>query len=177
MADPALADASTIVVSVGANDLKWSQILRLCVVSVECDNNAAQAYFQSHLARFSADLLQLVTELRQLPNRPLVLVNLYYDPFAGDVSCLQELHVTSGKLRSMLSRLAILNSVLGEAAEAAGFVTAEPDFSGHALCDPTPYVQGVTAKAPLHPNPTGGLAIALSDAQALANSGQGGPQS
>ena len=42
-----------------------------------------------------------------------------------------------------------------------------PDFTGHALCDPEPYVQGLHASAPFHPNPAGQLAIALADQHAL----------
>jgi lysophospholipase L1-like esterase len=166
--DPAVAKASTIVVSIGANDVKWSDILRICAVSRDCDNAAEQAYFQSHLAQFSSSWLQLVTDLQKLPNRPRVLINLYYDPFAGDDDCLAAVHMTSSKLQSILSRLATLNSVLSRGAEAAGFLTALPDFAGHAVCDPTPYVQGLKATAPFHPTPAGGLAIALADASALS---------
>jgi lysophospholipase L1-like esterase len=169
LGDKSVSSASTVIVSIGANDVRWTHILRLCAASKDCDNAAAQAYFQRHLAQFSTEWLQLVTELRQLPNHPRVLVNLYYDPFAGDVSCLAKVGVTSSKLRSMLSRLAILNSVLGQGAAAAGFVSTLPDFSGHGACDATPYVQGLDAKAPFHPTPAGGLAIALADVQALAD--------
>jgi len=66
----------------------------------------------------------------------------HHDPLASDDSCLTKVHVTSSKLRSMLSRLATLNSVLGHGAEAAGFATSLPDFDGHGLCDRTPYVPG-----------------------------------
>ena len=167
ISDPALTKASTVIVSIGANDVAWSNMLRICAVSENCDNAAEQAYFQSHLARFSSQWLELVTDLQQLPNRPRVVVNLYYDPFAGKSSCLAKVHVTSTKLRSMLSRLATLNSVLSHGAEAAGFPTALPDFRGHGVCDDTPYVQGLTAKAPFHPTPAGGLAIALTDAHLM----------
>lgn len=169
ISDPALTKASTVIVSIGANDVEWSNMLRICAVSKNCDNAAEQAYFQSHLARFSSQWLQLVTDLKQLPNHPRVVVNLYYNPFAGKSSCLAKVHVTSAKLRSMLSRLATLNSVLSHGAQAAEFTTALPDFRGHGVCDDTPYVQGLTAKAPFHPTPAGGLAIALTDAHALAH--------
>ncbi|HXP54367.1 MAG TPA: hypothetical protein VN847_05405, partial [Streptosporangiaceae bacterium] len=42
-----------------------------------------------------------------------------------------------------------------------------PDFTGHALCDADPYVQGVGSPAPFHPTAAGELAIALADEQAL----------
>ncbi|WP_375486738.1 GDSL-type esterase/lipase family protein [uncultured Jatrophihabitans sp.] len=167
IADPAVETASTVIVSVGANDVQWSEILRICAVSRNCDNAAEQAYFQSHLAQFSSQWLQLVTDLQQLPNHPRILVNLYYDPFGTDVGCLSKVHITDSKLRSMLSRLATLNSVLGHGADAAGFTTALPDFSGHGVGDDTPYVQGLDGKAPFHPTAAGGLAIALADVHAI----------
>lgn len=165
--DPAVARAATIVVGIGANDVKWSDLLRICAVSKNCDNAAELAYFQSHLARLSSDWLRLADALRQLPRHPKVLVNLYYDPFDGDVGCLRRVHVTDSKLRSMLARLATLNSVLSKGAQAAGFATALPDFSGHGVCSDVPYVQGLKADAPFHPTAAGGLAIALADAAAL----------
>jgi lysophospholipase L1-like esterase len=167
--DPAVAAASVIIVSIGANDVRWSDILRICAASADCDNAVEQAYFQRHLAQLSSAWLQLLSALQQLPNHPRVLVNLYYDPFDGDVSCLTKVHMTSSKLRSMLSRLATLNSVLSHGADAAGFTATLPDFAGHGLCDKTPYVQGLDAKAPFHPTPAGGLAIALTDEHALAS--------
>jgi lysophospholipase L1-like esterase len=130
--DPAVTKASTVIVSIGANDVKWSDILRICAVSKNCDNAAEQAYFQSHLARFSSDWLRLVTALQQLQNHPHIIVNLYYNPFAGDANCLTKIHVTSSKLRSMLSRLATLNSVLGHG---AGAVPSDADWQpGHRAC-------------------------------------------
>jgi hypothetical protein len=49
---PAVAHASILIVSIGANDVQWSDMLRICAVSSNCDNAAEQAYFQSHLVRF-----------------------------------------------------------------------------------------------------------------------------
>src|SRR4051794_8894987 len=60
---PALAKADVVIVSVGANDARWSDILTLCAISPSCYNNAAEAYFQQQLAGFSRDLLELVSQL------------------------------------------------------------------------------------------------------------------
>ncbi len=166
--NPAVAQAGTIVVGIGANDVEWSDLLRICAVSKNCDNAAEQAYFQSHLATLSSDWLRLMDELHQLPKHPKVVVNLYYDPFEGDVGCLQHVHVTDSKLRSMLAKLATLNSVLSQGAQAAGFATALPNFAGHGVCADVPYVQGLDADAPFHPTAAGGLAIALADAAVVA---------
>lgn len=38
--------ASVVIVSIGADDLRWSALLRLCTVTPACDNSASVAYFQ-----------------------------------------------------------------------------------------------------------------------------------
>ena len=67
----------------------------------------------------------------------------------------------------LLDRLATLNQVLANGALTFGFLTAQPDFTGHELCTDQSYVQGSTDPAPLHPNARGQLAIALADERAL----------
>lgn len=164
---PAVAKADVIVVNIGANDVHWSDILRVCAVSVTCSNNAEQAYFQQQLSGFSRDYLQLLDQLQLLRNHPLVVINRYYDPFTGDLSCLAPLKVTEAKQRSMQADLAAMNKILSSGAAAAGFISARPDFSGHGLCSAQPYVQGPSASAPFHPTASGELAIALAIEHAL----------
>ncbi|MGH3635896.1 MAG: GDSL-type esterase/lipase family protein [Mycobacterium sp.] len=170
LSQPAVASATTVIVSVGANDVKWSDQLRVCAVAASCRNNAEQAAFQQYLAQFSTDYLQLLSELQSLPKPPQVLINLYYDPFGDKVDCLSQLGVTTEKQQAMLSKLAALNDVLKSGAQAASFETATPNFAGHGLCSQTPFVQGVTSAAPFHPTPAGELAIALADEHALRRS-------
>ncbi|MEO7125736.1 MAG: GDSL-type esterase/lipase family protein [Nakamurella sp.] len=160
---PAVSDADLIIVSIGANDVSWSSLLQLCAVSENCANSAEQAYFQQQLASFSTDLLQLVAQLQQLPKHPAVIINQYYDPFPDDVSCLADHGMTPEKQRVLHSDLAALNSLLSASANAAGFTTAAPEFSGHGVCATYPYVQDLKDPAPFHPNAAGQLAIALAD--------------
>ncbi len=167
LSSAAVTRASTIIVSIGANDVRWSDILRVCAVSTNCDNRAELAYFQRHLARFSSDYLQLLSDLQVLPNHPRVLVNLYYAPFNDSDSCLARVGITASKQRAMLSSLSALNRILEDGARAASFTTAHPDFTGHGICSDEPWVQGPDAAAPFHPTAAGELAIALSDEHAL----------
>ncbi|TWP36375.1 GDSL-type esterase/lipase family protein [Leekyejoonella antrihumi] len=164
---PAVAAATTVIVSIGANDVQWSTQLRICAVSVSCRNNADQAAFQQDLSQFSTNYLQLLSRLQALPKHPQVVINLYYDPFGDDVRCLSHLGVTTDKQQATLSKRTALNHVLQSGAQAASFQTASPDFSGHGLCSETPFVQGVKSAAPFHPTPAGELAIALADQHAL----------
>jgi lysophospholipase L1-like esterase len=167
----ALAKADVVILSVGANDARWSDVLALCALSQTCYNNAAEAYFQQQLAGFSRDLLELLTQLQVLPNHPVVVVNEYYDPFAGSTACLADRGLTPQKKKTLEADLAALNEILRNGAAAAGFLSARPDFTDHGICSPQSYVQGLSAKAPFHPTASGQLAIALADAHAL----HGGP--
>ena len=167
ISDPAVENASVVILSIGANDVEWGNLLRVCAVSPSCDDRAARAYFQQHLASFSAEYLQLLSDLQLLPNHPQVLVNLYYAPIQPEDTCLADLGVTAAKQQSVLTTLAALNGILEKGAKAASFQVAEPDFSGHGVCSESPYVQGVHAHAPFHPTAAGQLAIALADEHAL----------
>ncbi|HEX9035133.1 MAG TPA: GDSL-type esterase/lipase family protein [Streptosporangiaceae bacterium] len=159
--------ASVVIVSIGADDLGWSALLRLCTVTPTCDDRASTAYFQQRLAAFTVGYYQLLRRLTALPSHPLVLVNLYYDPFDPGRHCLDNLGVTQAKEKSLTSLLDALNSVLANGARATGLLAVRPDFTAHALCDPEPYVQGVHGRAPFHPTIAGQLAIALSDSGIL----------
>jgi hypothetical protein len=83
----------------------WSSIVRVCATSPTCQDQAEEAYFQLKLASFSQDYLQLLTQLKQLPNHPNVIINLYYDPFTGDDRCLAPL-VTNAKRQPLTAKLA-----------------------------------------------------------------------
>jgi lysophospholipase L1-like esterase len=167
---PAVAQADVVIVSIGANDVRWADLLRLCAVANSCANQAAQAYFQQQLAGFSRNLLDLLSRLQLLKNHPIVLVNQYYDPFDPDANCLTELGMTESKRRTLEADLSALNTLLANAAKTAGFLSVRPDFADHGVCAPESYVQGVHDKAPFHPNASGQLAIALADDNALHGS-------
>lgn len=160
-------DLSTVIVSVGANDVGWSGLLRACAVAPTCDNSAFTAYFQQQLARFATNYLQLLQQLSGLPGHPLVVVNLYYNPFDPGRHCLRHLGMTAAKATSVGQLLDALNRVLAKGATGPSFVSVRPSFGGHALCDPQPYVQGPKGRAPFHPTASGELAIALADQQAI----------
>jgi lysophospholipase L1-like esterase len=159
--------AKYVIVSIGADDLGWSTLLRLCTVTATCDDRASTAYFQQSLAAFTVRYYQLLRRLAALPSNPTVLVNLYYNPFDPGQHCLDGVGLTPSKQKSLTRLLGALNSVLANGARATGLIPVRQDFAGHALCDPVPYVQGLNASAPFHPNLAGELAIALADVQAL----------
>ena len=160
--------ASVIIVSVGADDLNWAAVLRYCSVTPNCNDRATQAYFQQQLASFSKDYLDLLSRLAALPTHPQVIINRYYNPFGTQPGCLGPAGLTTANLQTLTSRLATLNAVLAQGAAQFKFSSPQPDFAGHQLCTPQPYVQGLDAAAPFHPTAAGQLAIALTDQAAVS---------
>jgi len=159
--------ASVIIVSIGADDLNWAAVLRYCSVTPNCNDRATQAYFQQQLASFSKDYLDLLSRLAALPAHPQVIINRYYNPFGAQPGCLSRAGLTPANLQTLTSRLATLNAVLAKGAAQFRFSSPQPDFAGHEICTPQPYVQGPGAAAPFHPTAAGQLAIALADQAVL----------
>ncbi|MFR0357322.1 SGNH/GDSL hydrolase family protein [Streptomyces sediminimaris] len=175
VAPPQLAEAerassaSVVIVSVGANDVRWADLVGLCMKARSCDDKASRAFFQDRLTGFALDYRRLLGQLAALPQHPEVLIDEYYDPFGPDIGCLHDEGVTKDKVRVLRSRLAALNKVLRLGARAQGFTPVRPDFSGHGLCSGQPYVQGPADAAPLHPTAAGEMAITVAVQQALAH--------
>lgn len=159
--------AEVVIISIGANDLRWSTLVRLCGASDTCDDRALTAFFQRSLDDFTQDYYELLRQLAALPGDPLVLINQYYVPFDTEVGCLASSGLTSEKVGVLLDRLDTLNTVLANGAETFGHSAIKPDFSGHGLCTDQSYVQGPDDPAPLHPNARGHLVIALAVERAL----------
>jgi hypothetical protein len=159
--------AKVIIVSVGADDVEWSIMTRLCVASAVCNDKVSSAYFSQLLSAFTTSYYQLLGDLVNLPGSPAVLVNEYYSPFGPNIGCLAKYGLTAAKEKVLLARLGQLNTVLAQGAQTFGFGVADPPFTGHELCAAEPYVQGPGDPAPLHPTAAGELAIALADQQVL----------
>jgi lysophospholipase L1-like esterase len=163
----AATHAKLIIVSVGADDLSWSVMTRLCAASTVCNDKVSAAYFSQLLGKFTRNYYQLLSDLGNLPGHPAVLINEYYSPFGSSLGCLSQYGMTPAKVQVLLARLGQLNTVLAQGAAQFGFGVAHPQFTGHELCTANPYVQGPHDQAPLHPNAAGELAIALADEQAI----------
>ncbi|MDP9185162.1 MAG: GDSL-type esterase/lipase family protein [Actinomycetota bacterium] len=163
--------ASYVIVSVGANDLHWNTLIRLCAVADSCDNRAPTAYFQRALDSFTRDYFGLLTQLATLPGDPTIVINQYYVPFDPSLDCLTSSGLTADKIEVLLQRLQTLNDVLANGARTFGYLTVQPDFAGHELCTDQSYVQGAADPAPLHPNARGQLAIAIADERVILEGG------
>jgi lysophospholipase L1-like esterase len=182
-----ITSASVVILSVGANDVGWSDFMRFCYGLPRCDDQASDSLFQGRLDLFRVQYAQLLQQLSDLPGHPAVIVNLYYDPFGKRFDCpeLQDPAAVIGspagygfaadpgkgnqdekirqKINPLTSELGRMNAVLEQGAEAFGFTSVRPHFEGHELCTRQPWVQGMSDPAPFHPSAAGELAIAASD--------------
>jgi len=159
--------AKVIIVSVGADDVEWSIMTRLCVASAVCNDKVSSAFFSKEIGDFTRSYYELLGDLAGLPGSPAVLINQYYSPFGADLRCLATYGINAAKEKVLAARLGQLNTVLAQGAQTFGFGVTEPSFAGHELCTADPWVQGPGDPAPLHPTEAGELAIALADQQAL----------
>jgi hypothetical protein len=159
--------AKVVIVSVGADDVQWSIMTRLCVASTVCNDKVSAAFFSKQIGEFTRSYYDLLGDLAGLPGSPTVLVNQYYSPFGADLRCLARYGITAAKEKVLAARLGQLNTVLAQGAQTFGFGVTDPPFAGHELCTSDPWVQGPGDPAPLHPTAAGELAIALADQQAL----------
>ncbi len=182
-----ITSASVVIVSIGANDVNWSDSLHLCYGLASCNDNVTNLLFASRLDAFKVQYAQLLQQLVDLPANPTVIVNLYYNPFGNKFDChdlqdagapvsspagysfsadpghnnqAQKIH---DKIDPLTADLNQLNDVLREGAKNFGFLTATPHFEGHELCSDQSWVQGLSDRAPFHPTAAGELAIAAAD--------------
>ncbi len=173
-----------VVLSVGANDVGWSDFLQYCYGLPRCDDQIGESLMKSRIDAFRLQYVQLLQQLSDLPTRPSVVVTGYYDPFGDTFDCPDlddpkaPVDRPSGygfaadagldnqpakvrqKVEPLRSVLAQLNSVLRQGAEAFGFKSVQPTFEGHGLCSAQPWVQGLSGDYPFHPNAAGELAMA-----------------
>ena len=176
--------AKVVVVSVGANDVGWSDFLRYCYGLPRCDDEASDRLFRSRLDTFKIQYAQLLQQLSDLPAHPRVIITKYYDPFGTGFDCgqLHDPAATAGappgygfrraagrghqdqkikeKIEPLRVELARMNTVLEQGAQGFDFSVVSPGFEGHELCTEESWVQGMTDPAPFHPRAAGELAIA-----------------
>jgi lysophospholipase L1-like esterase len=156
-----------IIVNIGANDMRWSALVKACAASATCDNRALTAFFQQNLDSFAQDYLELLRQLTTVPGDPVIVITEYYAPFDPGQTCAEDVGITTEKIDALNEHLRTINEVLASGAEIFGFRTARPDLSGHGICSEQAYVQGFDDPAPFHPNDRGQLVIALAVERAL----------
>jgi lysophospholipase L1-like esterase len=161
------SDLRAVIVNIGANDMRWSELVQACAASATCDNRALTAFFQQSLDSFAQDYLELLRQLTTVPGEPVIVITQYYAPFDPGQTCAEGVGITAEKIDTLNEHLRTINEVLASGAGIFGFRTARPDLSGHGICSERAYVQGFDDPAPFHPNDRGQLVIALAVERAL----------
>ena len=155
---------NVVVLTIGANDVGWSDLLLRCLQTA-CDDPAA-VYTQSinDLIKNLDDALAQI----QAQKPAKLLLNTYYHPVESTDACLATFGISSAKVAWVLDREAELNRIVTTQAEKHGGTAVTLDFKGHELCNlVNSYIQGPSAVSPLHPTASGQQRIAQQDAAAL----------
>jgi hypothetical protein len=155
-----------VVLSVGANDVGWSDLLQRCA-QTECNADSDTAAFAQSLTALSSSLDDALTQIQDQHPAKLIL-NTYYRPVELTDTCLQYFGISSAKVTWVLNREAELNRAISSAAAKNHATLVKVDFKNHELCDlRTAYIQGPSAPAPLHPTAAGQRHISEQDFEAL----------
>jgi lysophospholipase L1-like esterase len=165
-----------VVVSVGPNDLSWTDILRYCYAVSNCQDNLTQGEFDYRLAAFDRDYGALLRDLNDLPDRPQIIVLTSYDVFRADADCRDAKApppaggLSPANIDVLLHRNAELNDVLSAGAKKYDFDLASPRLSP--LCEPDTDklgadIQGLDDKYPFHPTGVGMIRMAAGVARVI----------
>lgn len=165
-----------MTITIGANDLRWSQFVRDCYVwncGSSWDNVRAQAYLLDLRWELYQTFKQIESRSNGVP--PQVYVTGYFDPVAGQ-TCAALPRVTATESAWLSNQVNQLNQVIRESTAGYDFTTYVPvSFAGHELCAAEPWVQGMNDAAPVHPTANGQAAIADAVIAAMGRSGSADP--
>src|SRR4029077_10002387 len=124
----ALRGVKTVIVSIGANEMHWTQAMELGLIAPQCDDSVSAPCFSQALDSFTIDYYDLLQRLAALPGLPRVIVNEFYDPLPVQPDCTGQPAVTAAKSAVLHSRLATFNTVLADGAASFGFDAVAPSF-------------------------------------------------
>jgi lysophospholipase L1-like esterase len=157
-----------ITMTVGANDVRWTQFLTKCQVAT-CGTAFDDATAKVLRADLRVELYWALHKIEQKSNGkpPTVLLNGYYAPIA-DTVCPGTERITAAERSWIRARTADLNQAIYSVTPWFSFAHYVPvSFAGHEVCSSAPWIQGLSDPAPFHPYATGQDAIARANLRAL----------
>jgi lysophospholipase L1-like esterase len=171
-----LSGLKFVVVTIGPNDLGWSDQLLYCYGVADCGDRLTEGEFNYRLAAFDRAYGDLLRDLNDLPGAPQVIIMTSYDVFSPDATCAdtegppEAVGLSPADIELLADRNRQLNEVLIAGAEKYGFSVARPVLTP--LCAPVspalgPDIQGLNDSAPFHPTSVGMLRLASSVVQVL----------
>lgn len=150
-----------ITATIGANDARWTQAIRKCYIRT-CGSKFDDVRAKVYRADLRIELYSMLHRINEKSddNPPQVLLSGYYAPFSG-ASCTDTNRISTTEQTWLNDQTANLNQAIQSVVPYFSFASYVPlDFSGHELCSSSPWVQGASSTAPLHPTAAGQTAIA-----------------
>ena len=151
---------SFVTISVGGNDAGFADVVSTCAGSdtTACLNavGAAQTYIASSLPSALTSLYGSIKEAA--PNAKVIVVG--YPRLFNGRDCSLWTSFTSAEMSALNATADQLNGTISTAATATGATFANPTekFTGHAVCDGTPWINNVnllSLSESFHPNRAG----------------------
>jgi lysophospholipase L1-like esterase len=150
-----------MTVTVGANDVRWTQFVRQCYVT-RCGFAVDDARMKLYRADLRVELTRMLAEIqvKSHGSPPQVYLGGYYSPVAS-TECISGDRITSAEVDWINRQTANLNQAIRSVAPLFSFAHYVPvDFTNHEICAVDPWVQGMDTEAPIHPTANGQTAIA-----------------
>lgn len=157
-----------ITMTIGANDVQWTSFIGKCYVST-CGTTRDSLLAGIYDTSLQGKLLYTLHRIKDLSGShtpPQVLISGYYNPITS-TGCLGSDVVTPNELTWINKQTSNLNRAISQVVTGTSKVSSlfkgnytfakfvPVDFSNHGLCSSNPWVQSLTASAPLHPTAAG----------------------
>ncbi|TAH33743.1 SGNH/GDSL hydrolase family protein [Candidatus Saccharibacteria bacterium] len=159
-----------ITITVGANDMRWSDFLKVCLSDQNCDNRWYGYTVDALLVGLRAKLAYTLASIDYRSHgdkTPKVIITGYYNPVSQ--ACTGPIRtLSSGEVNWISGQINKLNRTIQSTTGWYSFAKYAPvDFSGHDICSGRSWIQGVGWPAPFHPSADGQKAMAAAVAQKL----------
>lgn len=162
-----------ITISVGTNDVNWSNVINKCYTSITCgtwqDTQDAAKLEYAYYKNLHHVLEEIKARSANAATKPHVILVGYYKPVSNQQpACADTAPLTASEISWIRTQVNIINGIMQANALQYGFVQyAAVDFTGHEFCSAQPWIQRLGSRAPFHPNAAGQEAIARAILQKL----------
>ena len=147
-----------ISITIGANDMGWTDILTRCYATV-CGTEADTSGVDARLATVTNNMqtvLQKISDHYGASVPPVIVTGYYQLLPAALANCPEMTGLDASELQWERSQEDKLNATLQASVVGHPFARyAAIDFSGHELCTADSWVQNSSAPAPFHPTAAG----------------------
>jgi lysophospholipase L1-like esterase len=162
----ALPQPQLITLTIGANDLGWTELLTKCSTST-CGSAEDTALVDARLAGVTTNLQSVLQKIAEHygSKLPRVVVTGYYQLLPATLqSCPEMTSLDAAELNWQRTQEDKLNVALRTVVASQSFQSfssfAAINFATHELCTDASWVQNISAPAPFHPTDAGQQAYA-----------------